>query len=63
MTCYVQQLKKVTYGIVVVLKVANSELKRLRKAECDLQRKKLTTVVKNSMQIVKDLVNEKSKLK
>jgi len=59
MTCYVQQLKKVTYGIVVVLKVANSELKRLRKAECDLQRKKLTTVVKNSMQIVKDLVTEK----
>jgi len=30
-----------------------------RIAECDLQRKKLTTVVKNNLQIVKDLVTGK----
>ena len=28
MTCYVKQLKKVNYSIVVGLKLANSELKR-----------------------------------
>jgi len=55
----VKQLKKVNYGIVVGLKVAQSELRRLRKAECDVQRNKLTTVVKNNVRIVKDLVIEK----
>ena len=59
MTCYVKQLKKVNYSIVVELKVANSELKQLRKAECDLQRMKLTTFVKNNLQIVKDPVTRK----
>ena len=38
MTSYVKQLKQVNYGIVVGLKVAQSELRRLRKAECDVQR-------------------------
>ena len=32
-------------------------------AECDLQRKKLTTVVKNNLQIVKDLVTGKIGIK
>jgi len=55
MICYVKQLKKVNNSIVVGLKVANRELKKLWKAECDVQRKKLTTVVRNNLQIVKDL--------
>ena len=59
MTSYVKQLKKVNYGIVVGLKVAQSELRRLRKAECDVQRNKSTTVVKNNLRIVKDLVTGK----
>jgi len=37
MTSYVKQLKKVSYGIVVGLKAAKSELFRLRKAEGDVQ--------------------------
>ena len=40
MASYVKHLKKVNYGIVVGLKVAQSELRRLRKAGCDVQRKK-----------------------
>jgi len=36
MTSYVKQLKKVNHGIVVGMKVAQSELRRLRKAECDV---------------------------
>jgi len=59
MTSYVKQLKKVNNGIVVRLKVAQSELRRLRKAECDLQRIKSTTVIKNNLRMVKDLVTEK----
>eukprot|EP00277_Geminigera_cryophila_P000766 CAMPEP_0179427372 /NCGR_PEP_ID=MMETSP0799-20121207/13342_1 /TAXON_ID=46947 /ORGANISM="Geminigera cryophila, Strain CCMP2564" /LENGTH=630 /DNA_ID=CAMNT_0021202397 /DNA_START=535 /DNA_END=2429 /DNA_ORIENTATION=+ len=59
MTCYAKQLKKVNYGIVVGLKAAKCELKRLRKTECDLQRKELTTVVKINLQRVRDLVTEK----
>jgi len=59
MTSYVKQLKKVNYGIVVGLKVAQSELRRLRKVECDVQRNKSTTVVKNNVRMVKDLVTEK----
>ena len=47
MTSYVKQLKKVNYGIVVGLKVAQSELRRLWKAECDVQRNKSTTVFQN----------------
>ena len=54
-----KQLKKVNYGIVVGLKVAQSELRRLQRAECDVQRNKSTTVVKNNLQMVKDLVTEK----
>jgi len=59
MTSYVKQLKKLNYSIVVGLKVAQSELRRLRKAECDVQRNKSTTVVKNNLRMVKDLVTEK----
>jgi len=59
MTSYVKQLKKANYGIVVGLKVAQSELRWLRKAECDVQRNKSITVVKNNMRMVKDLVTEK----
>ena len=59
MTSYVKQLMKVNYGIVVGLTVAKSELRRLRKAECDVQRNKSTTVVKNNLRLVKDLVTEK----
>jgi len=59
MTCCVKQLKKVNYGIVVGLKAAQSELRRLRKAEGDVQRNKSTTVVKNNLRMVKDLVTEK----
>jgi len=55
----VKQLKKVNYGIVVGLKVVQSELRRLRKAECDVQRNKSTMVVKNNLRMVKDLVTEK----
>jgi len=54
-----EALKKVNYGIVVGLKVAQSELRRLRKAECDVQRNKTTTVVKNNLRMVKDQVTEK----
>ena len=43
---------------MVGLKVAQSELRQLRKAECDVQRSKSTTVVKNNLQIVKDLFTE-----
>jgi len=56
MTSYVKQLKKVNYSIVVGLKVAKSKLRRLQKAECDVQRNKSTTVVKNNLRMVKDLV-------
>jgi len=59
MTTYVKQLKKVNYGIVVGLKAAKSELRRLRKAEGDVQRNKSTTVVKNNLRMVKDLVKGK----
>jgi len=59
MTSCMKQLKKVNYGIVVGLKVAKSELRRLRKAESDVQRNKSTTVVKNKLRMVKDLVTEK----
>jgi hypothetical protein len=59
MTRYVKQLKKVNYGIVVGLRVAKSELRRLRKAERHVQRNKSTTVVKNNLRMVKDLVTEK----
>jgi len=52
-------LKKVNYGIVVGLKVAQSELRRLQKAECDVQRNKSTTVVKSNLRMVKYLVTEK----
>jgi len=52
-------LKKVNYGIVVGLKAAQSELRRLRKAEGDVQRNKSTTVVKSNLWMVKDLVTEK----
>ena len=44
---------------MVGLKVAQSELRRLRKAECDVQRNTSTTVVKNNLRMVKDLVIEK----
>ena len=44
---------------MVGLKVAQSELRQLRKAECDVQRSKSTTVVKNNLRMVKDLVTEK----
>ena len=54
-----KQLEKVNYGIVVGLKVLQSELRRLRKAECDVQRNTSTTDVKNNVQMVKDLVTEK----
>jgi len=43
----------------VGLKVAQRELRRLRKAECDVQRSKSTTVVKNNLRMVKYLVTEK----
>jgi len=59
MTSYVKQLKKVNYGIEVGLKVAKNELRRLRKAECDVQRNKSTTDVKNNLRMVKDLVTDK----
>jgi len=59
MTSYVKQSKKVNYGIVVGLKVAKSELRRMRRAKGDVQRKKSTTVVKNNLRMVKDLVTEK----
>jgi len=59
MTSYVKQLKKVKYGIVVGLKVAQSELRRLRKAKCDVQRNQSTTVVKNNVRMVKILFTEK----
>jgi len=59
MTTYMKQLKKVNYGIVVGLKVAQRELRWLRMAECDVQRNTSTTVVKNNVRIVKDLVTEK----
>ena len=59
MTSDVKQLKKVNYGIVVGLKAAQSELRRLRKAERDVQRNKSTMVVKNNLRMVKDLVTEK----
>jgi len=59
MTNYVKQLKKVNCGIVVGLKLAQSELRRLRKAECDVQRNKSTTVVNNNLRMVKYLVTEK----
>ena len=36
MTSYVKQLKKVNDGIVVGLKVVQSELRQLRKAECNV---------------------------
>ena len=36
-----------------------NELRWLRKAECDVQRNKSTTVVKNNVRMVKDLVTEK----
>jgi len=58
MTSYVKQLKKVNYGIVVGLKVVQSELRWLRKVECDVQRNKSTTIVKNNVRIVKDMVTE-----
>ena len=54
-----KQLKKVNYGIVVGLKVAQSELRRLRKAKCDVQRNQSTTVVKNNVRMVKILFTEK----
>jgi len=41
------------------LKVAQSELRRLRNAECDVPRSKSTTVVKKNLWVVKDLVTEK----
>jgi len=44
---------------VVGLKVAQNELRRLRKAECEVQRHKSTTVVKNSLRMVKELVTQK----
>ena len=59
MTSYVKQLKKVNYGIVVGLKAARSELRRLRKAEGEVQRNKSTAVVKKNLRMVKDLVTEK----
>jgi len=62
MTSYLKQLKKVNHGIVVGLRVAQSELRRLRKAECDVQRNKSTTVVKNNLRMVKDLVTEKNEI-
>jgi len=52
-------MKKVNYGTVVGLNVAQSELRRLRKAECDVQKNKSTTVIKNNLRMVKDLVTEK----
>ena len=36
MTSYVKQLKKVNYGMVVGLKAAKSELRRMRKGEGDV---------------------------
>ena len=59
MTSYVKQLKKVNYGIVVGLKAARSELRRLRKTEGERRRNKSTAVVKKNLRIVKDLVTEK----
>jgi len=59
MTSYVKQLKKVNCGMVVGLKAAKSELRRMRKAEGDVQRNKSTTVVKNNLRMVKDLVTDK----
>ena len=56
-------MKKVNYRIVMGLKVAKSELRRLQKAECDVQSNKSTTVVQNNLRMVKDLVIEKSELK
>ena len=58
MTSYVKQLKKVNNGIVVGLKAAKSEFRRLRKAEGDVRRNKSTKVVKNNLRMVKDLVTE-----
>jgi len=49
----------VNYGVVVGLKVAQNVLRRLRKAECEAQRNKLTTVVKNNLRMVKELVTQK----
>jgi len=60
MTSYVKQLKKVNYGIVVGLNTAKSELRRLRKAEGNVRRNKSTTVFKNNLRMVKDLVTEKN---
>ena len=59
MTSYVLQLKMVNHGIVVGLKVAKSELRRLRKAEGDVQKNKSTAVVKNNLRMVKGLVTDK----
>ena len=63
MTSYVQQLNKVNYGVVVGLNVAQNELRRLRKAECEVQRYKSTTVVKDNLRMVKELVTQKLELK
>ena len=44
---------------LVGLEVVKSELRRLRKVECDVHRNKSTTVVKNNLRMVTDLVTEK----
>jgi len=59
MTSYVKQLEKMNYGIVVGLKVAQSELRRLQKVECGVKRNKTTMVVKNNLRMVKEPVTEK----
>jgi len=48
---------------VVGLKPAKSELRRLQKAKGDVQRNKSTTVVKNNLRMVKDLVTEEIRIK
>ena len=53
-----KQLKKVNHG-TVGWKVVNSGLRGLQKVECDGQRPESAKVVKNNLQIVKDMVTEK----
>jgi len=50
-------------GMVVGMKIAKSELRRLRKTDCNMQRNQSTKVVRNNLRMVKDLVIEKSELK
>jgi len=50
-------------GMMVGMKIAKSELRRLRKTDCNMQRNQSTKVVRNNLRMVKDLVIEKSELK